>query len=451
MIHLLNQVFKTDAMIFLCFLLLFGTGTQAQSDPLDRYIQQALLHHGLIKEQSALIEEKKVGYALAKKLFSPEINLGTSYTLALGGRNIAFPIGDLLNPVNDALNDLTNSSKFPTLENQTIQFLPNNFYDIRTRITQPIINPEIKIGQTIKREQIALQEMQRDIIERDVIRDVKKAYYQYLLTLQAIDILAQSQLILDESDRVTQSLIRNGVALPSTALRIQAERAKINTQLYAAQHQRTDAASYLNFMIGRPAADSIEVQRTTALPDLTTYRTEIKNEELMTLDKSMEIQHHLIDLEKKYNAPRLGAQLDLGSQNFDFKWGGYVLGGLQLDVPIWNNKKNLIRQQEIKAGINAVIEKRNWASQSFHFQLDQAQRQVKTAIDQYHSYTPILDMSRRYFTEIFKKFKEGQANPTELIDAQAQITLALLQQNIALYQSWIHAVDFERFTLDNKN
>ena len=185
MIHLLNQVFKTDAMIFLCFLLLFGTGTQAQSDPLDRYIQQALLHHGLIKEQSALIEEKKVGYALAKKLFSPEINLGTSYTLALGGRNIAFPIGDLLNPVNDALNDLTNSSKFPTLENQTIQFLPNNFYDIRTRITQPIINPEIKIGQTIKREQIALQEMQRDIIERDVIRDVKKAYYQYLLTLQA--------------------------------------------------------------------------------------------------------------------------------------------------------------------------------------------------------------------------------------------------------------------------
>jgi outer membrane protein TolC len=76
---------------------------------LDDYIRQALQQNGLIKEQRALIEEKQAGLALAKKQFSPEINLGTSYTLAAGGRSIAFPLGDLFNPISNTLNDLTKS------------------------------------------------------------------------------------------------------------------------------------------------------------------------------------------------------------------------------------------------------------------------------------------------------------------------------------------------------
>ena len=444
---------KTKFYYFCFSILFFGiliSKVQGQSNVLDQYIQQALQHNGLIKEQQALMQEKQAGLLLAKKQFSPEINFGTSYTLALGGRSIAFPIGDLLNPINNTLNDLTRSNKFGTLENQKIQFLPNNFYDVRARITQPILRPEIKTNEAIKTEQIKLQELQYNVVARDLVRDVKKAYYQYIQSGQLISILHQGLVTLEEGERVTQSLIKNGVALPSSILRLQTERSKIDQQLFAADQQRKNVKEYFNYLIGRNAIDSIEDTNTDRLPDPRGYGTEIKSDEINSIDKGLAIQQLLIELEKKYHAPRLGAQLDLGSQNFDFKLGAYALGGIQLDIPLWNNNKSRVRQDEIQASIHAAQEKKDWVIKSYQLQVDQARRQVETSNEQYHSIDPLLEMSKKYYSELLKKYKEGQATPAELVDASTQIISALLQQNIAKYQSWINATELERFLIEKK-
>ncbi len=413
--------------------------------PLETYIREALQNNGLIKEQKAWLEEKKAGLELANKQFSPEINFGTSYTLAAGGRSIAFPIGDLLNTAYSELNRLTSSNKFPQLENQTVQFLPNNFYDARIRLTQPILRPEIKTNQAIKKEQINLQQIQSDIAVRDVTRDVKKAYYQYIQSGELIKILHQSLVILDESERVSRSLINNGMAIPSTLLRLESEKSKINAQIYAAENQKKDAAAYLNYLRGSGGSE-IKYVEETQLPILDNYQSDIKIEELSLIDKNLAIQELALDLEKKYNNPRLGAQVDLGSQNFNFKYGGYLLAGIQLDIPIWNNKKNILRQNEIVAGINAVKEKKAWAEEGIKLQLSQSRRQLETAINQYHSFTPILEMAQKYQAELMKKYKQGQANQVEMIDALSQITFAQTQQSIALYQAWSQAADLERLT-----
>lgn len=413
-------------------------------NPLNQYISEALENNGLVKEQKAWIEEKKSGLALANKNWSPEINFGTSYTLAAGGRSIAFPIGDLLNPAYSELNRLTNSSKFPSLENQNVQFLPNNFYDARVRISQPLIRPEIKTNQLIKKEQIGIQEIQTEITKREVTKEVKKAYYQYLQASELIKILDQSLVILQESERVSKSLIKNGVAIPSTLLRLETERSKINAQRFTAENQQKDAAVYLNYLRGRPTDAVVDVVRETGLPDPATFGNDIKNEEISLLDKNIQIQQLAIDLEGKFNAPRLGAQIDLGSQNFNFKWGGYILGGLQLDIPLWNNKKNLLKQNEISAAITAVKEKKSWAEQGIKLQIQTAKRQLETAINNYHSYTPLLEMAKKYHDELMKRYREGQANQIEIIDALSQITFAETQQSIALYQAWSQAAELER-------
>ena len=430
-------------LLFFIFILVI----KAQN-PLNQYIAEALENNGLIKEQRAWIEEKKSGLALANKNWSPEIDFGTSYTLAAGGRSIAFPIGDLLNPAYSELNRLTNSSKFPTLVNQNVQFLPNNFYDARVRISQPILRPEIKTNQLIKKEQLDLQEIQTEITKRDVTQEVKKAYYQYLQASELIKILDQSLVILNESERVSKSLVKNGVAIPSTLLRLETERSKINAQKFTAENQQKDAAAYLNFLRGKSADAVVAVIRETGLPDPATFGTDIKNEEISLLDKNIQIQQLAIDLEGKYNAPRLGAQVDLGSQNFNFKWGGYILGGLQLEIPLWNNKKNLLKQNEISAAITAVKEKKSWAEQGIKLQIQTAKRQLETAINNYHSYTPLLEMAKKYHDELMKRYREGQANQMEIIDALSQITFAETQQSVALYQAWSQAAELERLLKD---
>jgi outer membrane protein len=93
-------------------------------------------------------------------MYRPSVNFGTQYTLAYGGRSIALPIGDLFNPVYNTLNQLTGTNNFGSLENVETQFLPNNFYDARIRVQQPIYYPEISLGKSIKLEQIKLQELE---------------------------------------------------------------------------------------------------------------------------------------------------------------------------------------------------------------------------------------------------------------------------------------------------
>lgn len=432
------------------FFVLSYLNTKGQSIVLEEYIQQALQHNGLIKEQKLLIEEKQAGLTLAKKQFSPEINFGTSYSLAVGGRNISFPIGDLLNPINNTLNELTKSNKFGTFQNQKIQFLPNNFYDARIRITQPILRPEIKTNESIHATQIKLQELQFNGVARDLVRDTKKAYYQYIQSGQLISILNQGIITLGEGERVTQSLIKNGVALSSSILRLESERSKLDQQIFSAIQQRENAKEYFNYLLGRTATDSITEEYATTLPDPTTFGSEIKDDEIKSIDQGLAIQQLLIDLEKKYHAPRLGAQLDLGSQNFDFKAGAYALAGIQLDIPLWNNNKSQLKQKEIAANMQAAKEKKDWVLKSYQLQVDQARRQVETSNEQYQSLGPLLTMTSKYYNDLLKKYKEGQATPAELVDASSQITYAQLQQNIAKYQSWINAAELERLLIQKK-
>jgi outer membrane protein TolC len=45
---------------------------------------------------------------------------------------------------------------------------------------------------------------------------------------------------------------------------------------------------------------------------------------------------------------------------------------------------------------------------------------------------------------MFRRYKEGNLNFIELLDAQIQIMTAQLQQSISLYEVWIKWVELER-------
>jgi hypothetical protein len=54
------------------------------------------------------------------RLYLPNISFGASYSLSDGSRTIDLPLGDLLNPVYKSLNQLTSSTAFPKLQNQSV-------------------------------------------------------------------------------------------------------------------------------------------------------------------------------------------------------------------------------------------------------------------------------------------------------------------------------------------
>ena len=128
----------------LIYVLIFDTQRiRAQSSILEKYIQHGLANNLALKQENFSIQKSLASLEEAKGLFMPQVSFIANYTTARGGRSIAFPVGDLLNPVYSTLNQLTGTSNFPTIANVNEQFLPNNFHETKIRIIQPLFNSDI--------------------------------------------------------------------------------------------------------------------------------------------------------------------------------------------------------------------------------------------------------------------------------------------------------------------
>src|SRR6476659_2382314 len=150
---------KKPQFKLLLLLLLFLLAKQSFSQQiLNAYVKEGLDSNLAIRQQSFDLKKAKLDLDRAKALFYPQVGVNAQYTLASGGRTIDVPLGDLLNNVYSSLNQLTSSSKFPQVQNQSIQLLPNDFQETKVEVSVPIYNPSLAYNKKMKEELINTQQ-----------------------------------------------------------------------------------------------------------------------------------------------------------------------------------------------------------------------------------------------------------------------------------------------------
>jgi outer membrane protein TolC len=424
-----------------------------QSNPLDAYIQEAIQNSHALKEKQFVLERNLLALEEAKRLYYPTINLNGTYTLAAGGRRLEFPVGDLLNPVYSTLNQMTNSNQFPQIENVNELLAPNNFYDIKVRAQQPIINAEIKINRSIKNAQVSLQEIDMQVYRRELAKNVKLAYYQYLQAREAAQIYQNATQLLQESKRVNESLVRNDKAIPSVITRSNSEIAAVEAQAVEARNQQRNAAAYFNHLLGRsldqPIAidtiqivqggDRILVSEQEGRPFIFENR-----EEIAQLNKAQEINKLVVNLEETYRKPKLGAQLDVGSQAFGLDVGPYALLGISLEIPLWTANRNKLQVQQAASNVSALNEQIAQVKDQIQLQIRIAQNAVQAEQDILKSYDTQQDAARQYYRDTFRRYKEGVTSYIELLDARTQVTNLDVRRSIAYYNVLMRKAELER-------
>lgn len=439
-IHLLALLF-----VGLSSLGLMPVALEAQSsDILNRYVADAYAKSPLLKEAVLKLESQRISEELAARMNKPEAGFGVTYSLADGGRKIEFPVGDLLNPAYTALNQLTQSNSFPTIENVEEQFLPNNFYDARFRIRQPILRAEIALNRSLQGLQSDIQELRVRVVQREIAKEVKIAYFSYLQTEALIVVLEKYRTLIDAQRRVQEGLLRNDKIIASALDRNTTERAKLETQLLSARLNRDNARLYFNFLLQRASAEPIQIDSQLVLEEpLAPARPETR-EELAQLKIAKEASALLIDLEEARRRPAIGAQLDIGSQGFDFKWGGYVLFGLSLEVPIWNWGRQKLQVQKAQVESMQLDERLRYSERALQLEMEKAQNDFQAARAAWESYPVQLAAARRYYQQTLRRYEEGMASQIELIDAQTSLYTLEVQQTIAYYGVFVRFAEMER-------
>jgi outer membrane protein TolC len=423
----------------------------SQKPLLDQYIDEAIQQNLVLKQKNIPLAKSRLALKEAEKRFKPSADFSFSYTLALGGRAIDLPIGDLLNPVYSTLNRLTQSTQFPQVENVENQFLPNDFYDGRVRISYPIFNKDLLLQKEVRIQEIQLQENEIEIYKKDLILAVKMAYYQYGLALESQKILANTNNLLEKSLQTVQILVREGKAVPSQILRAENEITMIQSKLKEAEYNVDNARLYLKFLLNRENEEDLSFEKPgfiiDKLGDVERINYVSSNPVLNKITLGLSIQSLMEKRNQQYFMPQISLFSDIGSQEFKWQFNRksvYIMGGLQLSMPLWTNKINKIKGEQIQLDIKALQSNKELIEQQDKLAIDVAKNKLLSSKAAYLAMEKQVSTSATYLRLTEKAFQNGTVSLLEMYDAQNQYTTALLQENVRYFQFLMALADLQK-------
>lgn len=416
---------------------------------LDQYIQEGFKNNQGLQQQQIALDKSLFALKEAKALFLPQVAFATDYFLAGGGRTVDFPAGDLLNPVYSTLNQLTNSGNFPQLENQQILLNPNNFYDAKFRTTLPLFNLEIAYNARIKREQLNMQTLELALYKRELAKDIKSAYFNYLQALEAVQIYELGLNLVRESKRINEVLFQNDKVNRTAVLRAENEISKLEAQREGARQTANSAQAYFNFLLNRPFEASIAIDSSYRVgAELSATKAGVsQREELLKLQLAGNINQQLVGLSKSYWLPKLNTFLDLGSQGFEGKFDAqtrYYFFGLSLQWNLFSGGRNQYKVKQLQLDQRQVQLQSDYVENQLNLQLTTALNDYKSALFSYEAAKASLTSTAKFYADVLRLYKEGQVLFIELLDAQNQWLQAQLQVNISLYNTYVKAAEIER-------
>lgn len=428
----------------------------------EKYVAEGLRTNEVLQQKNISLEKALLSLRISKGMFMPSVNLQGSYTTGSGGRSISLPIGDMLNPVYTTLNQLTDSEQFPQIENVEENFFPKNFYDARIHTTIPILNTDLLYNQKIRQQQVILQKFEVKIYQRELVENIKVAYFSYLAATEIVKIYKGSLEFAEEGSRVNVSLIANGQGLPAYLLRAQSEIENIKAQITDTERQAHNAQLYFNFLLNRDGEEVILAEENPGNKlihqddNLNGHPSISAREELGQLRQLISLNRMINKMDQSYWIPKISGFADLGSQHQNWIFNNqsrFYLVGLQVDIPLFAGftNRNKIRLSELSVK-NAELDY-SLKTQQLTMRMEAVRDECITAYQNYRSAEKQLEAALGYQRLIDKGYKEGSNTFIETLDARAQLTAARLKTIINHYHILIADAHYEResasFSFDN--
>ena len=217
---------------------------------------------------------------------------------------------------------------------------------------------------------------------------------------------------------------------------------------------------YFNFLLNKPK-DS-EIIADTARSGLN-KRIQPKNEwnarreELSLLKENINISNNLLNMQEKFSTPKINGFLQLGTQSSEWKFNSksaYYITGLQVDMPLFNGKRNIRKVKQAKLDVMSAGNK--YAETEALLQISQsaAWNGLETASANLQAARKQDEAASAYQRLIDKGFREGVNTYLETLDARNQVIQSRLLVNINQYRLLIAEALLEReqatFPLENK-
>lgn len=410
------------------------------------YVAQALESNLGLERQDLSVELSLAALDEARGRYLPQASIESRFSRAEGGRTIALPLGDLINPAYATLNELLvaqgRAPVFGSVANTEFEFLREQEQQTYVRLLQPLYVPEIRADVRAHSALARSEEATRDTVARTLVRDVQIGYHNWLKTQQGLAIVMASRELLDENLRVNESLHANGKVTRDQVLRAQAELLEVEQQQVQASSALEIARSYFNFLLNRPLETAIERGVVTgadaALPALGALqeRALVQRSELRQLDSLGDAAEAQIAAATSRFKPNIALAFESGVQGEEYRFGhedDYSIASLVFSWNIFNGNQDRARLAQARFARRAVGVEREDAAQQIALAVEQAHADLRAALSALGTARARQDAAREVFKIAARKRDAGVISQVEFLDARTTLTSAELNYTVTQF------------------
>ena len=423
-----------------------------QNRVLDGYIAEGLENNLALKQKEYNYQKSLAALQEAKAMFFPDVYLNARYTWADGGRVIELPVGDMLNPVYTTLNMLLSTDQFPIIDNQEFVFLREHEHETKISIIQPIIEPKIYYNHQISKQMSEVQHADAETYHRQLVADIQTAYFNYLKTLRLEELLADTKALLEENVRVNESLFRNDKVTIDNVYRSKAELSQLEQHIAEATKARQVSMAYFNFLLNRPLGEEIlegtyDSTFVTSSLELASENALKNREELAMLESYSKANDYYLNLNQSRIIPSVFGAVDYGYQGTKYRFTDeydYWIASVVLRWELFHGYENRSQISQAKIGRETLQTRIEETKDQIQLQVIEAYYDLQASEKSIMAANEELKSARKAYEVIDRKFREGQANLIEYIDARTTMTNA--EQNLIInrYNYYIKYAEFER-------
>lgn len=261
--------------------------------------------------------------------------------------------------------------------------------------------------------------------------DVTVAYFQVLFAEAAKAVATESLRRADIHLTVARNMLQEGAADPDDVLRAEVQQAEMQQQLVSARTNTQIAVAALNRVIGINVSYPTEILPIEEEPPFTLSLLDCLQ---LAVDNRLEmriIERAVANAQSQARSvkgdfmPRItvaGTAANVEGSGIDA--GNVAIAGINLDMDLFAGGRKLGALRQANADIRIAVARAKEVCDTIAFEVNQSYRLIDDARERIRLGETAVRQARENARLVENKFAEGDATPTDIVDAETTLTRA---------------------------
>ncbi len=405
-------------------------------DVIDSYVQEGLKNNIALKQKAYSYQKSLQELKEARRMFFPVVSVEAKYSRNEGGRSIELPYGDMLNPVYNNLNAVNEllgqlspqygvSATYPELENFSFKMLRDTEQETKVQLSLPLFNASIIQTCKIKSGLASAGSIDIDIYKRELVKEIKTAYAQYIQSILVLDMQKQTLQTVNYNLKSRESLFKYNKITKDEVYAARAKVKEVEKDITESAKDSIMSAAYFNFLLNKPlqsdiSLDSTWIDSANLMHNHSNSLDIEQREEIIQMKTYLNVQDHTIGLRQDEILPELaiGASYGYQGEEYDFDAShDFATVGVKMSWTVFSSGQRKARIQQEK--INKSITSANLEQLKMNIQMDMlnAWHSLQAARKNIEQASEELENYSMAFKLVEKKYQEGMVNYVEFSNA----------------------------------